>query len=130
MHPAADSKRPPAFLFYGYEIPLKPEIYQPALAEIPEEFRGYESPQRAIARLDAFMAELPPHSSDDVDFNGWDRERRTTLMSVIHTAALSGLFAYPPRRDTSPSGHGAAEMMDGRRATDMVPEPMTGGGRP
>jgi hypothetical protein len=44
------------------------------------------------------------------DFDKWDKELQLKLMAVLHGAALSGLYAYPQRRDASPSGLSEGEI--------------------
>jgi hypothetical protein len=44
------------------------------------------------------------------DFEKWDKELQLKLMAVLHGAALSGLYAYPQRRDASPSGLSEGEI--------------------
>jgi hypothetical protein len=114
MGAKADPSRPPAFLFYGFAIPLHAKIYEETLAKMPPGYRGYGSPEAAIARLDEVMDQIAPGRPADVDFNAWDHERKLRVVAILYGAALSGLFAYPPRRDASPSGHSAAETSEAR----------------
>lgn len=100
----------PVFLLYGYGFKLKPEVYQAANKVMPG-YRPYGSPEGAAERIEQVLQELcGDQEFDGEDFNSWDQERKLHLIAVLHGAALSGLYAYPQRRDASPSGHAAGQL--------------------
>lgn len=102
---------PPAFLLNGYSFKLVPEFFELSLTIMPGGAGGpnggYPSKERAIERIEETLTELCPEGFDGKAFNGWDQDRKCALLTVLHIAALTGVFAYPPRRDATPSGHQA-----------------------
>lgn len=93
----------PVFLLYDYKIDLQPDVLEKSLAARPELGGGYSSVEAAESRIAELLAELAPGGFKGTE--GWSPEDLTRLWAVLHMAALSGLFVYPPRRDASPSGH-------------------------
>ena len=91
---------PPGFIFFGFQIKLFPALYEQALAIMPQYRDGYGSVARAIEKLDAEVSRLWPDG--DPDPNMLARDDLARLMAIIHIAALSGLFAYPPRAHGKP----------------------------
>jgi hypothetical protein len=94
---------PPIFLFHGYEIALVPEL----LAQIP----GYETVEHALIRLAEIEKRLFPHGVPRGELNLGDDAGRW-LLTVLHMAACSGVFRYPPKEDTAPTEHGPRENID------------------
>lgn len=107
---ATAAKPAPVFLLFDWSLTLLPELYETALAAMPDMVDGYGSVAHAIERVEAVLADLAPDGFDGDAFNDWPRDRKTRLLAVLHMAALTGLFRYPPRRDTSPSGLAEAEL--------------------
>lgn len=105
------SAPPPVFMLCGATFKLLPELFEAALAMTPEGAGGpnggYSSKEHAIERIEEKLAELCPDGFDGKAFNGWERMKKAELLTVLHIAALTGVYAYPPRRDASPSGHRA-----------------------
>ena len=104
--------RAPVFLLYGWTLQLNSTLYETVLAVYPERANGYGSPERAEERVAETLATLAPDGFDGEQFNQWPRERKVELLTVLHIAALSGLYRYPAKRDASPSGH--SEMSEAR----------------
>lgn len=102
---------PPVFLLSGWACKLVPEVFELSLMGMPDGAGGpnggYTSKEHAIERIEETLAELCPEGFDGKAFNAWDPAKKAELISVLHIAALTGVFAYPPRRDATPSGHQA-----------------------
>lgn len=100
----------PVFLLHGAAFTLPPEMYKLALGAVPEGAGGpnggYSSKEHAINRIEETLADLCPAGFDVKAFNDeWDRGKKAELMTVLFIATLTGVYAYPPRRDATPSGH-------------------------
>lgn len=100
----------PVFLLQGAAFTLPLEMYEAALGAFPEgaggSNGGYHSKEHAIRRIEETLAELCPGGFSVKAFNEeWDQGRKAELMSVLFIATLTGVYAYPPRRDATPSGH-------------------------
>jgi hypothetical protein len=91
----------PVFLLYGGEFALAPEILWHPLAH------GFGSKEAAVAKLDDVMQGLFGDAREPTTeaFKELSREQMLAMSYTIHRAALDGVFAYPIRRDKSPSGH-------------------------
>lgn len=104
----------PVFMLHGHTFRLLPELYQIALALAPAGAGGpnggYESKERAIERIEETLAEFCPDGFDGKAFNSWDGMKKAELLTVLHIAALTGVYVYPPRRDATPSGHRASDV--------------------
>lgn len=101
----------PVFLLHGLAFTLMPKLYELALAAMPEgaggSEGGYETKERAIERIEEVLGNICPDGFDGDVFNSLDRGQKAEILTVLHIAALTGVFAYPPRRDATPSGHRA-----------------------
>jgi hypothetical protein len=101
----------PVFLLHRYAIPLLPKLFELALAAMPEGAGGpgggYSSKEHATERIEETLDGLCPEGFDGAAFNAWDQAKKVELVTVLHIAALTGVFAYPSRRDATPSGHQA-----------------------
>lgn len=99
----------PVFLLYDGVFTLPPEMYKLALGAVPEGAGGpnggYSSKEHAITRIEETLADLCPAGFDGKAFNEWDRGKKAALVTVLFIATLTGVYAYPPRRDATPSGH-------------------------
>ncbi len=93
---------PPGFLFFGFDVVLNPRLFTRALAAMPQFEDGYGSHEAAIERLDEIVSRIWPGGYHGEDPNELPRDQGVKLLTVIHIAALSGLFAYPPRRHGRP----------------------------
>jgi len=102
--PAGQQPRP-VFLLYGFEIPLDPEAFNEVLGALPEAGNGYGSAEAACSRIRELLEEVLPGG---VSGEAWmaltDRERQR-VCAVLHMAALSEVYRYPPSTPLSPSGH-------------------------
>lgn len=94
---------PPVFILYGWSMDLLPALFEEALALFPDRADGYGSKEAAAARIEETLAALCPAGFDGVAFNDWSHGDKVALMTVLHIAALSGVFAYPLRRDAPPA---------------------------
>lgn len=66
-----------------------------------------EAREEAIARIEQLLTEYRLDDSCDVArFNRLDQFEKAFLMAALTRATMAGVYAYPPRRDKSPSGHG------------------------
>ena len=107
VSPPPPAERPaPAFLLYGWSIALVPEILILGTHLAPDR-------EGALARIANVLAVTCPAGFDGEGFDAWPLEDQTMLVAALHRAALSGILAYPPRHDASPSGYSEA---DGSRA--------------
>lgn len=99
----------PAFLLHGCAFTLLPAFYELSLALMPEGAGGpdggYASKERAIERIEETIGRLYPGGFNMKVWKESNRVTKTELLTVLHIAALTGVFAYPPRRDATPSGH-------------------------
>jgi hypothetical protein len=98
------------FLLYDVVIGLESDLYKEVLDVFPEASNGYGSQEQAAARIERFMTEHGMITVTMGDLDQMDHNTKSTLWTIIHVAALSGLLAYPMRRDASPSGHSEAEQ--------------------
>jgi hypothetical protein len=100
----------PVFLLYDYAFKLSLEVTEQALKRFPDGC-PYGSPEWAAARIEQVLQVLcGDREFTGDDFEKWDKELQLKLMAVLHGAALSGLYAYPQRRDASPSGLSEGEI--------------------
>ena len=95
-----------AFLLRGITIRLRPDVVAKALGGAPEGAGRYPSKAVAIARIEDVLALYLPGEVTLERFNAMGRNEMARVMTVLHMAALTGVFAYPARVDASPSGHG------------------------
>lgn len=103
-------QKSPVFLLHGFAITLPAAVYAKTLAMMPEARDGYGTVEHAIERIkDALSSLLPQEVTADA-LNALPREKMASLMAVLLGATLTGFYAYPPRRDVSPSGHAEAEI--------------------
>jgi hypothetical protein len=90
----------PVFLLFGGPFKLIPDLLCHPLAH------GWGSKEAAIIGLTATMERLfgaaEPTTEQFKDMTG---DQMVAMSYAIHRAALDGVFAYPIRRDKSPSGH-------------------------
>jgi hypothetical protein len=95
----------PVFLLYGAVLRLLPEAIAAAARAEPDSVdRGYGSKEHAVNRIKETLAEVCPEGFTVDAFNKtMAREKKARLLAVLHIAALSGLFAYPPRLDQPPA---------------------------
>ena len=98
---------PPAFILHSCSFRLDPLIYEIALTAFPERANGYGTTEAAIAKVEEVEASLFPRGFTLDAFNALAHGDKASLLTVLHLAALTGLYVYPPRRDASPSGHEA-----------------------
>jgi hypothetical protein len=96
------AERPPVFMLDKWSIALRPEIYDAALALMPHMANGYGSPLQAAVRVEETLADLCPEGFDGKAFGGWPHAKKVELVTVLHIAALSGLYTWPWRRDAPP----------------------------
>lgn len=92
----------PVFMLDGWTFKLLPELYEVALAAFPDRADGYGTKLQAAGRLEAALDRLCPEGFDGAAFNKWPRGKQADLLTVIHIAVLSGLYAYPMRQDAAP----------------------------
>jgi hypothetical protein len=84
---------PPAFLFHGFPVELTPEL----LNVIGD---GYSSEQRAVQGVEEMIKRVFPdgvpesRKGNTITLQG---EPLADFMAILHMAALSGVFRYPPR---------------------------------
>lgn len=90
------------FLLSGWSVRLPAAVYEQALALMSEMRNGYGTPLQAAARVEQCLDELCPVGFDGKAFNNWPREKQAALLTVLITATLSGLYAWPWRRDAAP----------------------------
>jgi hypothetical protein len=104
MTPAVQRARP-VFLLCGFEIPLDPEAFSEVLRALPEAGNGYGSAEVACARIrEVLEDELPGGVSGDA-WMALTNLQRQRVCAVLHMAALSEVYRYPPSTPLSPSGH-------------------------
>lgn len=102
---AEGNKAPPAkpvFMLCGWTIELVPELYDIALKIMPDMRNGYGTQLQAAVRVEETLEQLCPEGFDGQAFNRWPQEKKAALVAVLHTAALSGLYVWPWRRDAAP----------------------------
>lgn len=95
----------PAFLLYSTNITLFPDLYEKLLSHCPAAMEGYGTPSYAITRLEQVLTRIFGHHDKITiqQIQNLTPEDRLVLMTVVHMAALSGVYRYPPRRDGMPS---------------------------
>jgi hypothetical protein len=93
---------PPVFMLDGWTFKLLPELYDVALAAFPDRVNGYGTKLQAAGRVEAALDQLCPEGFDGDTYNTWPREKQAQLLTVIHIAVLSGLYAWPMRQDAAP----------------------------
>lgn len=98
-----NEKPEPVFMLHNYKFPLLPDVFEAALQIMPElrEEGPYGSELRAVARIEEVLEELFPRGFDVDAFNAMDPDHKATLLSVLHGAALNGVFRYPPLKHGS-----------------------------
>jgi hypothetical protein len=90
----------PVFLLFGGPFKLVPDLLCHPMAH------GWGSKEDAVIGLMATMERLFGCAEPTQEqFNAMSRDAMVTMSYAIHRAALDGVFAYPIRRDKSPSGH-------------------------
>lgn len=98
-------KASPVFMLYSGSFDLSTATYDALLAAHPAAKEGYGSISNAIERVEEFLSEHMPgvgHDSFKDRFNAFSRDLQLRLISILHIAALSGLYAYPPRQHGKP----------------------------
>lgn len=105
----APQPQAPVFMLHGWGVPLSQSMFQ-VLAQVSDGQARYDSREEAVQRIEEVLAELLPDGFDDDGFKALDFEARTKLLSVLHLAAATGVFRYPPNADASPSGHGDVSL--------------------
>lgn len=102
--------RKPVFLFFDGFFELQPLLFERALALAPGGAGGpnggYESQDFAIHRIEEILATWFPGGFSRKAWSESSTDARSQLMTVLHIAALTGVFAYPPRKDGVPSDEG------------------------
>lgn len=96
----------PAFELYGCTLALLPKLFEAAkdmMADVLEE--EYASYDAAMERVGERVALLAPDGFTAEAFNDWPMEKKAKLLSVLHLAALKGVFRYPPLPDGKPLTH-------------------------
>ena len=95
---------PPVFKLYDGYYSLDPQILAWIEETRPPEYRGTEGYEQSLKRLKAFLAEVCPRDplTELHAFESWPHDRKATLLSILHTAAVNGLSFYPPRKPGMP----------------------------
>jgi hypothetical protein len=106
--PVPEPPPPPGFIFFDFGVQLLPELYEHSLAVMPEFVDGYGSIERAIEKMDEAVATVWPDGYHGQDINTLPIDDKVFLLTRVHIAALSGLFAYPPRAHGKPAREGDA----------------------
>ena len=95
----------PAFLLFGLEVRLVPEMLE-MIEKLAPKLYTYE---RAANRLTETVAACFPNGCDEARYRALSRDDQSLLMFCIHIAAVSGIFAFPLRRDGPPATNGGSE---------------------
>lgn len=104
---SGEEEADPTFLLFGATITLNQQVINLLVAADPEALNGYGSKQAAIQRIREVLDRAIPgldHENFEAKFNSATREQQMAIFTVLHIAALSGVFAYPPREDGTPEG--------------------------
>ncbi len=106
---STEAKPEPVFLLHGVAIRLSSQVYDIASTLMPEGAGGpnggWDTKEIAISRIEGIVAELFPKGFSLAAANALSLQGKAELMTVLSIAALTGVFAYPPRTDATPSGH-------------------------
>lgn len=105
MAQQAQPPAPPVFMLHDFDVRLLPEAIEAAAQAFPDEPHAYESKEHAIERIEAVLAALFPEGFSGERFDALDLPNKARFLSVLHIAAVTGVFVYPPRRDKSPETH-------------------------
>jgi hypothetical protein len=97
---SAPPGKDPVFLLYGHTIRLSAAIYHQTGGT---EANGYGNPDAAADRLETFLSEHCPQGFSNAIWASWPPLTQATLMAILHTAALSGLYRYPPSQHRKPA---------------------------
>jgi hypothetical protein len=103
-------KKEPVFILHDCVFNLMPDAYEFLRSVDPKLVTGYGSPEKAADRIAETLAKYFPDGFSYDAFKAASPIATSRLMSVLHMAALDGLYVYPMRRDASPSGHTDAEQ--------------------
>lgn len=93
----------PVFLLCGHSVTLSAEAIAETATLLPEDSRGYASKGHAINRIEETITALCPKGFSKQAFEALDIMEKARLLAVLHTAAMTGVFVYPPRVDGAPS---------------------------
>ena len=91
----------PVFLFHGTPIDLSPDVLESVARQFPQQ-SGYGDAATALIRLHAMEQTLFP-AGPPTEAISLSTDAIAEFLTVIHLAALSGVFRYPPRK---PGQHG------------------------
>ena len=96
---------PPVFKLYDGYYTLDPQILVWVEKNRPDSLHGIAGHAASLKRLEAFLAEVCPHDpmTELHAFESWSPDRKATLLSILHTAAVNGLSFYPPRKPGMPA---------------------------
>jgi hypothetical protein len=102
----------PVFWLDDWVFKLSAELLQKAMDTfgVTRHEAGYATEEIAIQRIEEIKADLFPNGMTKASIDGLSKDDRARLLTVLHMAAMTGIFVYPPRRDASPSGHSASEQ--------------------
>lgn len=111
---AAENKAKPTdegvFLFYDWAVPIDLDILEIGLLRWPHGVGGpnggFVSKEQAIQRIEEVRDKLFPGGVTEDALNNLALSERAALRTILGIAAMTDVFAYPPREDRSPSGHG------------------------
>jgi hypothetical protein len=95
---------PPVFLLFNASYTLKQELLDWAVKAKPDTQGGFDSKEQAEARLRELLAILCPKDPETEleGFDDWPFQKKAALLTVLHIAALTGVFVYPVRKDGLP----------------------------
>jgi hypothetical protein len=97
-------KSSPVFLLHGYRFKLFEDFLETGRRIAPD---GYGSELKAVARIEETLERLCPGGFDPVSFNeDWSHDDKASLLAVLHTAVLTGVFRYPLREHGEPGNGG------------------------
>ena len=101
--PIQEARARGAFLLYDLSVRLYPDMLAKAVQSMPGNADGYGTKEFAIQRIKETLSELLPMGVTMETTAALSRNNSLLLMTVLHIAALSGVFAYPARVDAFPA---------------------------
>lgn len=103
--PATKPELQAVFELLDWEVPLVPVILQTMTAISGGEAR-YPSKEFAAARIGEAIAQLFPDGFSPERYRALSSDGQATFQSVLHMAALTGVFRYPALVDQPPPPDG------------------------
>jgi hypothetical protein len=101
------AEAPPGFSFHGWGVKLDAYLLGKVVEHFPRgAYEGYSSVEAGFKRLHEMEEQLFPGGDVTAEkIDALDRDERAVFLSVLHIAALTGIFRYPAPEPGTLSGH-------------------------